>query len=135
MPDVDQWIRWSTDWHVREGRVTMVAGPSMRVRFLGDAEDTVFPWGFVYMDGAWGDSSMQVIARPRGALEMERRVDAGMMGVREAAAALGTTPKRVRALLRSGALQGERRDGQWAEVASESVRRRLSGKRGQSDTD
>jgi hypothetical protein len=135
MPSVGQWIRWVTEWRAREGRVTLVNGPSMRVRFLGDADETVFPWGFIYFDGEWGDSTMQVIERPRGAVEMERRVDSGMMGVREAAAALGTTSKRVRALLRSGALEGERRDGQWVEVASASVKRRLNGKLGQSDMD
>lgn len=130
LPDAGQWVRFSLEGRVRDGRVTLSKWPSLVVRFLGDAVETVFPWAFDYYpprEHFWGFEGFQAIAEPQGAAEMEARVDAGMMGVREVAAALGVSQKAVRNLLRSGKLEGHQESGKWTLVTTESVEARRRG--------
>jgi hypothetical protein len=113
---VGQWILWTTHGLVRQGQVVHTEGCSMIVRWL-DGEEQVFP---VVEYAARGLSSrMDVIKRPREALRVQRDAKRGVMSVQRAASSLGTTPKRVRAMLRAGQLRGHQRDGKWVSVELE----------------
>lgn len=110
------WIRWSTPHQVKEGLVVRAAGPSLVVRWLG-GEEQVFPVIEGYVGPyALGDARMFRIERPREANRIERDTRRGHMSVARAAAILGTSPKRVRAMLRAGQLQGEQQEGKWVSV-------------------
>lgn len=108
------WILWQTDHSVKRGQVTRSEGPSIVVKWLG-GEEQVFPlvWPYTHRSN---DARMEIIQRPPEASRIERDESHGRMSVRRAAAILGTTPKRVRAMLRDGQLQGVRTDGKWSEV-------------------
>lgn len=114
------WIRWSTPNQVREGRVVRVAGPSLVVEWLG-GEEQVFPVVEGYLPPYCGDARMERIGRPKEASRIERDTRKGRMSVARAAAILGTTPKRTRAMLRSGQLRGTKEGGKWTSVDAESV--------------
>ena len=111
------WIQWSTEFAVKRGEVIFSRGPSIIVRWLGGAEQ-VFPVIEGYVAGPYAASSRMVhIPRPKEATRIERESRKGIMSVQRAAASLGTTPKRVRAMLRSGQLQGQQNDeGKWVSV-------------------
>lgn len=93
----------------------MSSGCSIVVRWLG-GDEQVFPNVECYLRPFADQARMEVITRPKEASRIEREVKRGVMSVHRAAASLGTTPKRVRAMLRSGQLQGERKDGKWVSV-------------------
>jgi hypothetical protein len=102
------WVRWTTDTSVKEGQVIRRAGVSLVVKWLGGGEQ-VFP----VIEYAHG---LEVIGKPSRASSIERDESHGVMSVRRAAAILGTTPKRIRARLREGSLEGKQRDGKWVSV-------------------
>lgn len=111
--DKGDWIQWSTPTSVKRGQVVRAAGPSLVVRWL-DGEEQVFPVYEQYVPPrACGDSLMVRIERPREAVRIERDRRRGVMSVPRAAASLGVTPKRVRAMLRSGQLKGRQKNGKW----------------------
>jgi hypothetical protein len=85
----------------------------MIVRWL-DGSEQVFP--VVEYAARTASSRMEVTQRPREASRIERDIKHGRMSVQRAASALGTTPKRVRAMLRAGQLHGSQREGKWVEV-------------------
>jgi hypothetical protein len=107
-PLVDDWVRWTTDNSVKEGKVVRRTDVSMVVQWLGGGEQ-VFP----VIEYAKG---LELISRPPRASSIERDSSRGVMSVARAAAILGTTPKRVRAKLREGSLTGTQRDGRWVSV-------------------
>ena len=109
-----QWIQWQTDHAVKRGQVVLSLGPSIIVKWLGGGEQ-VFPLVWPYL-GQSIDARMSVIEEPEEALRIERDEAHGRMSVRRAASILGITPKRVRAMLRSGQLKGVRSDGKWTQV-------------------
>lgn len=111
------WIRWTVLHTIKEGRIKEVCGPGVVVTWL-DGSEQVFPVIEGYLPPrASVDSRMEVIPRPPRASSIERDRRRGVMSVQRAAAALGTTPKRVRAMLRAGQLQGTRGpDGKWKTV-------------------
>ena len=112
---VGQWVQWSTFERVRRGEVIFSRGPSIIVRWL-DGEEQVFPLT-EHLSGALDfKASMVVIQRPKEASRVEREARKGVMSVTRAASTLGTTPKRVRAMLRGGQLKGQQRDGKWVSV-------------------
>lgn len=113
---IGQWILWTTAGSVKQGQVVLTKGCSMIVRWL-DGEEQVFP--VVEYAHRTHSSRIDVIERPREALRVERDSRRGVMSVQRAASALGTTPKRVRAMLRSGQLKGEQREGKWVSVELE----------------
>ena len=88
----------------------------MIVRWL-DGSEQVFP--VVEYAHRTHSSRMDRIERPREAGRIERDRKRGVMSVQRAASALGTTPKRVRAMLRAGQLKGHQRDGKWVSVELE----------------
>jgi hypothetical protein len=109
-------LRWSTPTSVKEGEVVHADGPSLVVRWLS-GEEQVFPIYDMYVRPHLGQgASMERIQRPKGASRIERDAARGVMSVRRAAASLGVSPKRVRAMLRSGQLRGQHRDGKWVSV-------------------
>lgn len=110
------WLRWSTLQSVKEGQVMTARGPSIVVRWLS-GEEQVFPVyeGYVRPHRV-GDARMERIERPKEASRIERDRRRGVMSVKRAAATLGVTPKRVRAMLRSGQLTGHQQDGKWVSV-------------------
>lgn len=108
-----QWILWTTHGQVKQGQVVQTEGPSMVVQWL-DGSKQVFP--VVEYAARTESSRMVVIERPREASRIARDRKHGVMSVHRAASALGTTPKRVRAMLRAGQLQGEQVDGKWKTV-------------------
>lgn len=111
-----QWIRWTMLHTIKEGRVTSVCGPGMVVTWI-DGTEQVFPIVEGYLPPyASGEHMMVVIPRPPRASSIERDRRKGVMSVPRAAASLGTTPKRVRAMLRAGQLDGIQRDGKWVSV-------------------
>lgn len=110
-PRVGQWVQWQTDSSVKRGEVIQVEDPSFVVRWL-DGEEQVFP----VIEYALAMSHWAPIQRPKEASRIERDRRKGVMSITRAAASLGTTPKRVRAMLRSGQLRGEQRDGRWVSV-------------------
>lgn len=116
-----QWIQWSTPDQVKRGEVLVVSGPSIEVRWLGGGGQ-VFPVVEGYF-APYGGSSyrMEVIPRPRGASSIDREQQRGRMSVARAAAILGTDKKRIRALLRSGALEGVQVEGKWTQVDADGV--------------
>lgn len=113
IPPVGAWIRWITLEFGHEGQVIESSWPSMVVKWLGVDEPQVFPWAHPHFTPL-GD--MEVIPKPAQAAKIERQQASGVLGVAAAAAALGTTPKRVRQRLRDGTLKGIQRDGKWIEV-------------------
>lgn len=114
---VGDWIQWSTPHQVKRGQVTVSKGCSIVVEWLGGEQQT-FPNVESYVAGhrISNDSRMGVIERPKEASRIARETKRGVMSVTRAAASLGTTPKRVRALLRSGELEGVQQDGKWVSV-------------------
>lgn len=112
------WLRWSTPTSVKEGEVIYSRGPSMIVRWMS-GEEQVFPVYDLYLHGyaaTRGIDRMERIERPKEASRIERDRARGVMSVRRAAASLGVSPKRVRAMLRAGQLTGRQRDGKWVSV-------------------
>jgi hypothetical protein len=114
--EVGDWLRWTTPHHIKEGEVVLARGPSLVVRWLG-GDEQVFPVyeGYVHPRGGL-NARMDRIERPRGASRIERERKRGVMSVARASSILGTTPKRVRAQLRNGALKGVRKGGKWIAV-------------------
>lgn len=108
-----QWLLWTTHGLVKRGQVVKTQGCSMIVRWL-DGSEQVFP--VVEYAHRTESSRLDVIQRPKEALRVERDVHRDVMSVSRAASILGTTPKRVRAMLRSGQLQGTQQDGKWVSV-------------------
>lgn len=108
---VGQWIQWQTDTSVKRGQIVELFEPSMVVRWL-DGEVQVFP----VIEYALAMSRLVVIERPKEAGRIERDRARGVMSLARAASTLGTTQKRVRAMLRSGQLRGEQQDGKWISV-------------------
>lgn len=97
-----------------------VEGISMVVRWIGDVEDKVLPWGGYYVEVGW----LTAVEAPP--IEQQASQEApGLLEVAQAAAMLGTTSKRVRALLRSGKLNGRQESGKWLGVDHMSVRAAL----------
>jgi hypothetical protein len=91
----------------------MTKGCSMMVRWL-DGSEQVFP--VVEYAHRTESSRLDVIQRPKEALRVERDARRDVMSVARAASTLGTTSKRVRAMLRSGQLKGVQKDGKWVSV-------------------
>lgn len=111
LPEPGQWLRWFDHDVQREGRLLDVIWPSFRIDFLGVGEQ-VFPFGCAI----WPRSDMEIIPRPPSASKVDRESREGRVGISTAAAALGTTPKRVRQMLRDGKLRGTQREGKWVAV-------------------
>jgi len=110
------WLRWSTPTSVKEGEVTATSGPSMVVRWLS-GEEQVFPIYDIYVQSHVGVGDRMVrIERPKEASRIARDIQNNVMSVKRAAASLGVTPKRVRAMLRSGQLHGIQEGGKWKSV-------------------
>ena len=118
-----QWVRWTMPEFVREGRIVKEVGPSVVVHFLGFDQPQVFPMGIKDYLNASSSSPhrMEYIPRPSKATEIEQAPEGDMMPLSKAAAILGTTPKRVRALLREGKLTGRQEDGRWRGVDRHAV--------------
>lgn len=111
-----QWIQWTTEHHVKRGLVVVSKGPSLVVEWLG-GERQVFPLVEIYVGRKRpNDDRMVVIERPKEASRIERETRKGVMSVQRAAATLGVTPKRIRAMLRGGQLKGAQREGKWVSV-------------------
>lgn len=114
---VGQWIQWVTPHHVKRGEVIWSRGPSIIVRWLDGAEQ-VFPSVEPYVGPyAVSGDSMEIISRPKEAARIEREAKQGVTSIARAASILGTTPKRVRAMLRNGQLQGVQKGGKWVSVS------------------
>ena len=112
-----QWIQWSTPHQVKRGEVLVSKGCSIVVRWLG-GDEQVFPNVEGYVDrSSLSQSRMEIVERPREASRIERETKRGVMSITRAAATLGVTPKRVRAMLRSGALEGTQEEGKWTSVS------------------
>lgn len=106
-----QWIRWTTDSWTKEGEVILVKGVSFVVRWLS-GDEQVFPVAeYAIIGGCMG-----IIQRPKEARRIARDKARGVTSIAVAAATLGVTPKRVRAMLREGKLRGHRREGKWISV-------------------
>jgi hypothetical protein len=96
--------------------VVISKGPSIVVEWLG-GDRQVFPIVEAYVGPYRAvDDRMVAIERPKNALRIERETRKGVMSVPRAAAILGIDQKRVRARLRSGALQGIQKGGKWVSV-------------------
>jgi hypothetical protein len=103
---------------VRRGKVVSVDGFSMTVRWPGDDRDRVLPWAGYYIEVGW----LELVEAPPVEQQAGMRQEApGLLEVAQVAAMLGTTSKHVRAMLRSGKLEGERKEGKWLGVASPAV--------------
>lgn len=109
--EVGQWVQWQTDQTVKRGEVIHTEGCSLVVRWL-DGTEQVFPVIEYVLAGA----RLDIIERPKEASRIERDRRKGVMSIQRAAATLGTSPKRVRAMLRSGELSGVKREGKWVSV-------------------
>jgi hypothetical protein len=118
LPEPGQWIRWLDADIQREGQLTSVDYPGFTVEWLGVGEQN-FPWGCA----SWPRRDMEIIPRPPSAAKVDREKRRGRVGIATAAATLGTTPKRVRQLLRDGKLKGTRREGKWVAVELEPGKR------------
>lgn len=113
---VNQWIQWTTEGHVKRGQVVVSKGPSIVVEWLG-GERQVFPIVEQYVGRSRrSNHRMDVIQRPKEASRIKREERKGVMSVSRAAATLGITPKRVRAMLRAGQLEGTQKEGKWTSV-------------------
>lgn len=118
-PEVGQWVRWVTPEIQREGQIIVADWPSLIIQWLGVETPQVFPWGMNHFGYKGSRIDMEIIEKPARAAQIERQTRSGVMGIAAAAAALGSTPKAVRAKLRAGKLQGIQRDGRWVEVILE----------------
>lgn len=112
-PAVGDWIRWVTPEIQREGQIVLSDYPSLVIEWLGVDEPQVFPWGQIHFEGA---ADMEIVPEPPRAAQVRQQKASGVMGIAAAAAALGTTPKRIRQMLRDGKLEGRREAGRWVEV-------------------
>src|SRR5689334_13355628 len=106
---VGQWVQWTTEGHVKRGQVVVSKGESIVGYGLG-GERQGFP--VVKYIGA-AHSRTEGMQRPKEATRIEREQRKGVRSVQRAAASLGITPKRVRAMLRSGQLEGSQEEGKW----------------------
>lgn len=111
------WLVWTTEFNIKRGQVVQSKGPSIEVEWLG-GERQVFPVVEGYVVGPYSGVSarMRRIERPKEASRIERETKRGVTSITRAAAILGTTPKRIRAQLRSGQLKGVSKDGKWVSV-------------------
>lgn len=121
------WVRWTTPHHIKEGQVSRVEGPSIVVDWMG-GEQQVFPTVDGYLPPmASAEYRIEIVSKPQRADRIERDQRRGHMSVARAAAILGTEPKRIRAMLRSGQIRGAQVDGKWAKVDSDDVMRKADG--------
>lgn len=115
-PAEGEWVRWVTPEIQREGQVLDFTWPSMIVQWLGVDSPQVFPWAMNHFGYKGARIDMEIIPRPSRASQIERQTASGVLGIAAAAAALGSTPKAIRAKLRAGKLKGIQKDGRWVEV-------------------
>lgn len=116
------WVMWVMPHFVKVGQVEYREGISIVIKFQGDLEPTVLPDGYMYWDPMPPTPAPEYTLHPTH--EPKHRVEAAVgpeMTVRQAAAKLGTTPKDVRRMLRSGQLRGRREDGKWVAVDAVSL--------------
>lgn len=115
-PKVGDWVRWISTEAQREGQIVYADWPSFVVKWLGVEQLQTFSWGHVHFGHEHMIADMEIIPEPPRARKIAEQSSRGVLGIDAAAARLGTTPKRVRQLLRDGKLEGRRENGKWAEV-------------------
>lgn len=107
------WVQVLTPNSLRTGEVLRRKGRSLLVHYQGFAQPTGIPDAEAYFSnpvpGEW--AMVKVERQHRLAAPTSHT-----MSVRQAAARLGTDTKTIRRKLRSGELEGARKDGKWAGV-------------------
>ena len=110
-------VRWKTQTFVKRGTIVFIKKRTMVVRFDAHDRDTVIPdakWYFV--EGKVGNRNEHLVTISTPAPErpsVVERHDEDVVSPREAAAILGTDPKNIRRMIRSGRLRALRDGGRW----------------------
>lgn len=116
-------VRWVTPNFVKRGQITVIAKRGMKVRFDHDNRDTVIPdakWYFVQGKLGVANEHLVVISSPppefdksEAVRELQSDEDTVWLTPGEAANIMGTDPKNVRRMIRSGKLKASRVGGRW----------------------
>lgn len=130
-------VRWKTPNFVRRGVITSLAGRSMTLRFDGFTEDTVIPDGkWYWVQAKLGNRQEHMIAIPS---DPDQNVwdyldSCGELGDEpegsdfitpsQAANIIGTDPKVVRRMIRTGTLPASRKGGRWVILRSDALAHR-----------
>lgn len=111
-------VRWVTPAFAKRGVIQRVKGRSMVVLFDGHLKATVIPdarWYFAEAKNRNPEESL-VVLEGRGPTRVRERGEGsseGAMSPAEAAALLGTDPKNIRRMIRSGKLPARQEGGRW----------------------
>lgn len=112
-------IRWKTQNFVKRGTIVSVQKRTMVVRFDSHDRDTVIPdakWYFV--EGKVGNLNEHLVTISTPAPEQSAAVQKlgnpdEYVSPREAASIMGTDPKNIRRMIRSGRIWAIREGGRW----------------------
>jgi excisionase family DNA binding protein len=114
-------VRFKTPNSMRRGTVMSVKKRSMLVQFDGMSKPTAIPDAkWYYVQGRMGNLNEHLVTiatpAPKAAAKLPTGFRAGMSWITpgEAAAILGTDPKNIRRMIRSGKLEARREGGRWA---------------------
>lgn len=114
-----QRVRWKTPQWVKRGEIVVIRGRSMRVQFDYHSTPTALPdakWYFV--QGKLGNKEEHLVAinSPKPSSSDIQITDTSQVYLtpQQAADAMGTDPKHIRRLIRSGKLAATRVGGRWA---------------------
>lgn len=114
-------VRFKTQTFVKRGTITSVKKWSMLVRFDGHISDTAIPDAkWYYCQARMGNLNEHLVSiatppvsTPTGKLPSGYKAGMSSMSPNEAAARLGTDPKNIRRMIRSGKLPATRQGGRW----------------------
>lgn len=111
-------VRWTTPAFVKRGAVVKKQKRSLVVMFDDHTKTTAIPdakWYFV--EGKLGNKQEHLVAINTEAKTVQRPKsvdnDASMVTPAQAANILGTDPKHIRRMIRSGKLKAHREGGRW----------------------
>lgn len=125
------WIRMATPAWVRRGQIVRKKGRGLKVRWIGFDRDITIPdarWYvaqykggnrqeyIVSIDKPRAESKVTAAKRKRIIVQDDAFDDDTLISLEAAAGKLGVDKKRVRAMLRSGKLQGVQQGGRWVGV-------------------
>lgn len=123
-------VRWLTPTFVKHGTIVKIKGRSMRVKFDGEARETVIPdarWWFVQGKAKDPENGLAVWnGETRGHTHLPpEAVEDDLMSTTEAVGRFGVTAKELRRWLRGGKVRGHQLQGTWL-VDGQSLERHLS---------
>lgn len=110
-------VRWMTPVFVKAGIIVAKRGRSLKVQFEGELRPTVIPNARWYHEAALRrdpENSLVVLTKEASNPSAQPRGDhSEVVWIEEAASLHGLPQKRLRVLLRSGKVKGDKSQGRW----------------------